>query len=274
MHTMTLEDLVLRELHRAAGNAGRPGISLPSVDLEEVIEQTGDRKATVDTLTRLIRTGRVARVRMNVLVLPDAAGLLNVDLVDVVDVIAPRPYLITGGRALERFNLTDQHYFGVVVLVPTENRPLRYRGQTATFLKTDPENIWGWEKDDDKPRYALPERALIDVINRPKYGVSLARAIDALKTAVSRDPEFLDRLHASVRRYGAGTREHGSRAAARRIGFVVDRLFGREASEPFLKLIGTSRRPTLLRPGGPPSEEVDATWMVVVNVATGDEVES
>lgn len=255
MYTVTVEDTVLQELHRAAGNAGRPGVAIPSVDIGQVAERTGDRRAVEQSLLRLTSTGRIARVRRDLLVLPDAAGLLNVDLVDVVDAMAPRPYLITGGRALERFNLTDQHYFGVVVLVPTENRPLEYRGQTATFFRTDPENIWGWE-DNEKPRYALPERALVDVVNHPRYGVSLARAIDALKIAVSRDPEFLDLLHAVVRRYGAGAKDHGSRSAARRVGLVLDRLFGRDASQPFLDLIGTNRTPTLLWPGGAPSGEV------------------
>lgn len=273
MYTVTVEDTVLQELHRAAGNAGRPGVAVPSVDIDQVAERTGDRRAVEQSLLRLTSTGRIARVRRDLLVLPDAAGLLNVDLVDVVDAIAPRPYLITGGRALERFNLTDQHYFGVVVLVPTENRPLRYRGQTATFFRTDPTNIWGWEND-DKPRYALPERALVDVINHPRYGVSLTQSISALKIAVAHDSEFLDRLHAAVRLYGAGPKGHGSRSAARRIGLVVDRLFGRDASQPFLELIGANRKPILLRSGGSSSGEVDTTWRVVVNTAIRDEVES
>jgi hypothetical protein len=44
-------------------------------------------------------------------VLPDATGRIDVGLADLIDVVAPQPYLITGGSALEYHNLTDQHFF-------------------------------------------------------------------------------------------------------------------------------------------------------------------
>ncbi|MGY6501019.1 MAG: hypothetical protein ACXIVQ_09035 [Acidimicrobiales bacterium] len=141
---------------------------------------------------------------------------------------------------------------------------LQFRGQTARFFTTDPSNIWGWNPD-AQPRYALPERALVDVLNHPRYGVSLTQALDALLQAASRDPAFLDRLLASVARYSSGARKHGSRSAARRVGLVIERLFGPEEAEPYRALIGANRSPVLLRPGGAPEGELDRTWRVVVN---------
>lgn len=196
--------------------------------------------------------------------LPDTTGLLNIDMVDLVDAIAARPYLITGGRALEQSGLTDQHFFGLVVLVPGDVAKLRYRGQTATFFKTDPTNIWGWGTE-DRPRYALPERAIIDALNHPRYGVSLTQALDALLLAASRDHALLDRLLAAVVRYSSGARGHGSRSAARRVGLVVERLFGADAAAPYRYLIGENRKPVLMRPGGAPDGPLDRTWRVVVN---------
>lgn len=270
---MTIEDLVLRELHRAAVQAGRRGIAVPSADLDVVARQVGDRTAAAEALNRLVQAKRVVRARRDLVVLPDTTGLLSVDMADLVDAVAPQPYLITAGRALEHSDLTDQHSFGLVVLVPSEVTTLRYRGQTATFFKTDPTNIWGWEIE-ARPRYALPERALVDVLNHPRYGVSLAQALDALVRAASRDAAFLDRLFAAVLRYSAGPRGHSSRSSARRVGLVVERLFGADAAAPYRDLVGMNRTPVLMRPGGSPSGPVDSRWRVVLNAVIEPEMVS
>ena len=270
---MTVEDAVLRELHRAALEAGRRGVAIPSADLDAVARRTGDRRAAEQAVTRLIRAQRVMRVRRDLLVLPDSTGLLSVDLVDLVDAIAPQPYLITGGAALQHAGLTDQHFFGHAVLVPTEGTDLRYRGQTATFFKTDPTNIWGSQLD-GRPRWALPERALIDALNHPRYGVSLTQALDALLRAAARDVAFLDRLHAAVLRYSAGSKGHSSRSSARRVGLVVERLFGTDAAAPYRDLVGANRTPVLMRPGGSPAGPIDTTWRVVVNAVLEPEMAS
>ncbi len=270
LYGVTIEDLVLRELHRAALEAGRRGVAVPSVDLEAVARRTGDRTVAEQALKRLVQAQRVVRVRRDLLVLPDATGLLSIDMVDLVDAVAPHPYLITGGRALEHFDLTDQHFFGLAVLVPSEVTPLRYRGQTANFFKTDPTNIWGWEPE-ARPGYALPERALVDVLNHPRYGVSLTQAVDSLQRAASRDSGFLDRLLAAVVRYSAGSRGYSSRSSARRVGLVVERVFGADAAAPYRGHLGTNRAPVLLRPGGSSAGPVDRTWRVVVNAVLDPE---
>jgi hypothetical protein len=109
----------------------------------------------------------------------------------LIDAIASQPYLITGGRALEHHQLTDQHFFGVIVLAASRVQKLTYRGQSATFLLTDPANIWGWEEG-VHPQYATAERAIIDVLNHPRYAVrrpvfprSSGRGSGALRIAVS-----------------------------------------------------------------------------------------
>jgi predicted transcriptional regulator of viral defense system len=259
MYGMKLEDKVLRELHRAALDAGRHALAVPSVDLDVVAARTGSREAAQKAIQRLVQAGRVVRVRKDLLVLPDTAGLLGVDLVDLVDAITPRPYLITGGRALEHHELTDQHFFGVVVLTPGSLRTLSFRAQSATFLRTDPANIWGWQ-DDARPRYALPERAIVDVLNHPRYGVSLTQSLDALFLAAGKYPAFLDRLLETVAHYN-------SPAVARRVGLVVERLFGTAHAEPYRGLVGANRAPVRLRARGTANGPLDTTWRVVVNAA-------
>jgi predicted transcriptional regulator of viral defense system len=273
MYPMTIEDRVLIELHRAANDAGRPGIALPSIDLERATSGGLDRIGVSEAVRRLTRAGRVVRVRRDLLVLPDAAGLARVGLVDLVDAVATAPYLITGGRALEHFELTDQHYFGITVLVSSEMPPLSFRGERATFFVTHPSNIWG-AGDEQGPRFARPERAVIDALNHPRIGVSMTQTADAMIRARSADSSFLDRLADAVRAYGAGARSHGSRAAARRVGFVVEQLFGSAAAEPFLPLIGPNKAPVPLRPSGRREGRVDTMWRVVVNAAVEPELVS
>lgn len=270
MYGVAIADLVLRELHRAALDAGRPGVSIPSVDLDVVAQGTLDRQVAVHALDRLVQAQRAVRVRRDLVVLPDAAGLLKVDLADLVGVVAPEPHVITGGRALEHAGLTDQHFFGLVVLVPSDVAPLAWRGQRATFFTADPTNIWGSDPD-SQPRYALPERALVDALNHPRFGVSITQALDALLRAEARDPSFLERLHTTVSRYGSGSRGHGSRSAARRVGLVVERLFGADAAAPYRDLIGENRAPVLLRTGGSADGPVDRTWRVKVNAVLAPE---
>lgn len=269
---MNVEDLVLRDLHRAASDAGRPKVAMPSIDLPELTGSDPVARARVaQALHRLTRDGRATRVRRDLLVLPDSRGLLGLDLVDLLGFVVDGPYLITAGRALEYAELTDQHYFGLVVLTAAPTSPLQWRGQTATFRPTEPTNIWGAVPGAEVP-YALPERALLDVLSHPRYGVSLDQAVAVLKRAVAADDAFLQSLLQAVVRYGSGVRQHGARASARRVGCLVDRLFGTDAAAPYLPLIGDNWAPVLLRPGGRSTGELDRTWRVMVNATIETEM--
>jgi len=256
-----IEDRVLVELNRAADIAGRPGIAVPSLDLGIADEQTGSRPRTRDAIWRLEKAGRVSSVRKDLLVLPDANGQIKVSLDDLIAVIAPKPYLITGGRALEHHDLTDQHYFAAAVLVPSRTAPLNYRSERANFISTDKKNIWGGRGN---PHYASPERAIMDALKSTRYGVAFSQIVTALSQAGHRDPKFLTGLLVCARRLQSDT-------AARRVGLLVDRLFGSDAAAPFRELIGKSRTPTLLRRGGRADGPFDSKWRVIVNVSTTPE---
>jgi predicted transcriptional regulator of viral defense system len=258
-----LEDRVLVELHRASALAGRPGIVVPSADLEVADQQTGSRPRTKNAISRLAKTNKIVTVRKDLLVLPDATGRVTVTAPELVDVVAPPPYLITGGRALQHHHLTDQHFFSIAVLVPTRVSTFIYRGERAVFLATDPKQIWGWQ-DEERPRFAIPERVILDVLSSTRYSVSFPQALSALVLATQRDPRFLERLVTSVRRFE-------SNAAARRVGLLVDRLFGKDSAAPFRELIGESRTPVLLRRGGVTNGQVDPKWRVIVNASTEPE---
>ncbi len=258
-----LEDWVLVELHRAAELAGRPGIAVPSLDLGDADERTGSRDRTRNAISRLIKAGKVTSVRKDLIVLPDATGRVRVDISELVDVIAPTPYLITGGRALQRRGLTDQHFFVLAVLVPTRVSPIHYRGERASFFATDPKHIWGWE-DAVRPQFATAERVIVDVLGDSRFGVSFSQALTALRVSVRQDRTMIDRLHDTVRRFE-------SDAIARRVGYLVYRCFGPGVAAPFRDLIGTSRTSVPLRRGGNTEGPVDPTWRIIVNASTEPE---
>jgi predicted transcriptional regulator of viral defense system len=86
-------------------------------------------------------------------------------------------------------------------------------------------------------------------------------AIAALHSAVARDSNFTNKLARSARRFD-------SAAVSRRLGLLVESCCGHEAAEPFRDLLGTSRTPVLLRPGGLPSGKIDTSWRVVINATT------
>lgn len=263
MNKMDLDDRVLREMYGRALDAGRPSVCIPSADLEFLSEVAGGRWPAQSAIQRLVRSERIVRVRRDLLILPDVTGRLKIDLPELIDIVAPRPHLITAGRALEHHDLTDQHFFGVVVLTPRELEPLSFRGQSARFAKTNLKNIWGWV-DAPGPRYALPERAIVDSVNHPRYGVALSLAVDALLTAAERDSDFLPRLLDTVRHFE-------SPAVARRVGYLVHRFVSAEAAIPFRELIGQNRAPVLLRPAGRQMGELDRLWRVLVNTEVQSE---
>jgi predicted transcriptional regulator of viral defense system len=198
-------------------------------------------------------------VRRDLLVLPDATGRV-VDLPELIDVVAPLLYLVTGGRAFQHHDLTDQHFFTAVVLVPRRVANFSYRGEKTLFLLTEYERIWGWS-DDERPRYATPERAIVDALSHARYGVSFQQALTAMLLVAGRDSRFMERLVVTVSRYS-------SAATARRVGLLVDRHFGTDAAAPFRELIGTGRTPVRLRSTGTADGPVDRTWRVRVNVST------
>lgn len=253
-----IEDAVLVELHRAASLAGRPGIVIPSRDLAGADQLTGNRARTKAATGRLVRAGKVLPVRRDLLVMPDQTGIVTASLVDLIEAVAPRPYLITGGRALQAHDLTDQHYFSVTTLVPGRVDDFSYRGESTAFLTTAPERIWGAARDTG-PQYASVERALLDALSHARYGVSIAQAAGVLRLGAQRDQDLLGRLLGAVRRYGEA-------ATARRVGLLVDSLFGWDAAAPFATLVGTRRAAVPLRPNGPADGVVDTRWRVLVNV--------
>lgn len=248
-------------LARAAHMAGRPGVAILDRDLESLDELTGNRPRSHATVDGLERVGRLRRVRRGAYVLVGQDGTARVGLLDLIAAITPKPYLVTAGRALEFHELTDQHFRQAIVMTATQLRPWTWRGEEVRYVRVGADSVRTAPTRTRRThaRIARPERAILDGLGHPRWGVTLPQVVHAMDLALRRHGDFADRLaaEASVLR---------NAALARRAGFLVSRLAGPEAARPFRLLLGRSKAITPLRPGGPVNGPVDGSWRVRDNV--------
>lgn len=248
------------QLSRAAALAGRDGVVVLDEDLPALDALTTSRARSHRVLGALERAGRLRRVRRGAYVLVDATGGVRTGILELVDALTPPRYLVSGGRALQFHDLTDQHFRRVHVLVAEQLRPWSWRGDEVRYVRSASRLRVGSSRRGKAPaRIASSERAIADSLDHPSWGVTLAQAVEALDLAIGRSPEFVDRL--------AGEVAALQRAAlARRLGFLVSYLAGPEAARVFLPLRGTSKASVLLLAGGPNDGPIDSLWSVRVNV--------
>lgn len=171
--------------------------------------------------------------------------------------MTPRPYLITAGRALAEFGLSDQHFFHVIVLTSHRLSDWSWQGDEVRYALVAPGRIWGLSTPDG-PRVALPERAILDCLANPRWGVGLAQTAEALDRAV-RDCTSPERLAQTAERYG-------SAAAARRLGYLLELLHGPDAGSPLLPLRGRSHARVLLSSSTPNRGPSNPRWGLRINV--------
>jgi len=247
-------------LSRAASLAGRGGVVVADEDLPALDELTGSRQRSHNVLSGLERSGRIRRVRRGAYVLIEPTGGVRVGILDLIAALTPGPYLVTGGRALQFHELSDQHFRRVQVLVPRQLRSWSWRGDQVRYVLTGSPLRAGATRSRRTPaRIATPERAITDSLSHPAWGVTLAQVVEALDAAIARSPDFPDRLAGEVARLGGS-------ASARRLGLLVSHLADPEAARGFLPLRGTSQASTPLQAGPQAEGPIDSTWGVRVNV--------
>lgn len=235
-----------------------------SEDFATLDDITGSRQATLNLLQDLIGAGHLQRVRRGAYILRDQAGVLNVELFQLIDTLTPRPYLITAGRALAAHGLSDQHFRLVVVLVPAARRSFEWRGDRVHYARVQRSRLWGWRRSRSPgPRVAVPERALLDSVARREWGVSFSQSVEALDIALARWPDFATALAAASARYR-------NAAVARRLGFLVCQIAGDQTAAPFRSLLGPSKAATLLDSAGASRGPIDARWGIRINAELDD----
>jgi predicted transcriptional regulator of viral defense system len=255
-----LEDAYVA-LVRASTLSRTPGVVVAERDLLTLDELTASRSRSHELIADLIATGRLRQVRRGAYVLVDAAGVVAVDILDIISALTPRPYLVTAGRALQFHGLSDQHFRRIQVLVHTQLRSWSWRGDTVRYSRVT-HGFRGVSTRTRKTEAAIatPERAVADSLEHPAWGVTISQASEALDMMLRRDPVSADRLAAvAADQFGF--------ALARRLGFLVSTLADEDRARGFLPLRGRSKSATPLLAGGANGGPIDRTWNVRVNVA-------
>jgi predicted transcriptional regulator of viral defense system len=246
-------------LVRASSLALRPGIVILEQDLSTLTPMVGSTSSTHGLISTLERQGRLKRVRRGAYVLADAAGGVQIGLLDLIAALTPKPYLVTGGRALQFHELSDQHFRRVDVLTRAQLRSWSWRGDAVRYSRTSRALRAESARTRKTPaRVAVPERAIADSLANPRWGVTLSQVVEALDILLRRDPGAPDRLAAETALYD-------SHALARRLGLLVSRIADAQAARPFLALRGSGKSATPLRVGGAASGPIDETWHVREN---------
>jgi predicted transcriptional regulator of viral defense system len=244
-------------LNRRALNVGRhPAIRLDE-DMQALDAATGSRRRSQDALRQLTRDGRLRRVRRGVYLLVAPTGSTDARVLPLIDAVTPRPYLITAGGALAELDLSDQHFFRVIVLSSHRLRDWRWQSDDVRYALVAPERIWGLSTPDG-PRVALPERAILDCLANPRWGVTLAQTAEAIDRAVP-DRTSPERLAQAAERYG-------SAAVARRLGYLLELLHGPDAAIPLLPLRGRSHARVLLALSAPDQGPTSPRWGLRINI--------
>jgi predicted transcriptional regulator of viral defense system len=222
---------------------------------------TGSREASQQLIFRLNRAGHLKQIKRGAYAVRPRSRALTLSALDLVGALERERHLVTAGRALALNGLSDQSFRTIVVLSPIQQRGWEWQGEKVVYAVQPADRIWGGRqmKRAIAPTWiARPERAIIDSLAHPKWGVSLSQVVEAIRMALNH-PGFPERIAQSAARYG-------NAAVARRLGFIFSRLAGDAVAAPFRALIGTSRALTLLDPSGPQSGDTHPEWRLRENV--------
>jgi predicted transcriptional regulator of viral defense system len=223
---------------------------------------TGSRPASQQLLFRLSRAGLLEKVRRGAYAVRPRSRTLAITALDLVGALERDLHLVTAGAALAFDGYSDQSFRTIVVLTPSQQRGWEWQGERVVYVQLSPDRIWGGRpmKPADSPTWiARPERAILDALGHPKWGVSLSQIVEAISRGLD-DPKFSDRLAQAAARYG-------NAAVSRRLGFIVSQLADATAAAPLRGLIGTSRTVTLLDPSGPAQGPTHSDWRLRENVS-------
>ncbi len=160
---------------------------------------------------------------------------LEVSALEIVGFVTPDRHLVTAGRALAEHQLSDQAFRSVVVITEARLRNWQWQGETVKYVKMPPSRIWGAaERSWLLPTHlASEERALLDSLAHPRWGVSLAHLVEALR-------RYLDRVGETEKLALAAARYRNTHLA-RRLGFLTEHLVGDGKAMPFRALRGRTK---------------------------------
>jgi predicted transcriptional regulator of viral defense system len=250
---------------QALREADRRVLALPD-DWSLIDSVVEDRQRARVTLHRLARSGWLAPVRRGLYAVRSEEGSLRISALELVDLATRGPHLVTAGAALALRGLSDQAFRELIVAVPWDQTDWEWLGTRVHYVRVPAEKLWGGREHRFRGGFeanvATAERAILDGLAHPGWGVTESQVTEAIDRALRREPAFVEKLALATARYG-------NTMLARRIGFLVERLAGPEAASTFLALRGRTHASAELvaKASAVDDAVLDSRWRVRENVA-------
>lgn len=230
----------------------------------------GDYGAVVQTLRRLARAGWVVRLTAGrYAMIPLSSGGTNAPQVNryviMRELLEPAPYYISHDSAMDVHNMLTRP---VTVITATSPRRLGKRtilGVPYRFVYAPPAALWGnapvWVTPHEQVIVSDLERTLLDGLTRPDLCAGISQVATAL---------WMRHTDLDWDRLGVYAEKFGVRAAAQRLGYLLD-LFGLGvptliACLQTLTATGYSRLDPMLPDQGP----YLARWRLRINLEPAD----
>ena len=220
----------------------------------------GGRAQAARAIAWLEHNGWLQPIRRGAWAIRSRTLTLSARTLDLVGDLSGSPHLVTAGYALALSGLSDQAFRTVIVATPKRRRDWSWSGDQVHYVQMPSAQVWGGStRRGSKTIVAEPERALLDSLAHPRWGVSLAHAVEALDRALIGGDPFTERLATATARYG-------NAQLARRVGYLVNLLAGDDQARMFRALRGSSKALTPLALGTGGDGSTDPTWRIRINV--------
>lgn len=238
------ETLLLAKLERQ----GQRVLRIPE-DMPLVIDVAGTTAAARALVESLATKDWIVPIRRGIWAVRSRALTLEVSALEIVGFVSPGLHLVTAGRALAEHQLSDQSFRSVIVITETRLRGWQWQGENVKYVKIPPSRIWGAaERAWLLPtRLASEERALLDSLAHPRWGVALAHLVEALD-------RYLDRA-GNTEKLALAAARYRNAHLARRLGFLIERLHGDRMALPFRALRGRTKGAIPLNLSIPPDRQ-------------------
>jgi predicted transcriptional regulator of viral defense system len=241
------------------------GKSIFSIADAQAITQTS-YQATASLLGKLVRKRWLVRLTPGkYLIVPLEAGLDSIPMADryviAREVLGGLPYYISHYSALELHQMTTQPVNTVYVTVPRQHPNQIIAGVGYRFVYANRRSFWGgeasWVTDQEQVQVSDPEKTILDCAARPE----LCGGISELAKGV-----WLRKAHLDESRLAAHARRLGHKAAAKRLGFLLETYnLGKSETIATLQAL-VNERYARLDPTLPDKGPYRARWRLRVNL--------